>query len=94
MKASQKAMERIYNAMRERRLSISQMCEKVGISDTTFWRYKSGETPVPFDKLLEMGAVVGMDAEEISKDPTPPPPSTPNEAPEQQPGKRAKEKAA
>ena len=77
MSDSVELMRRIHAAMGMKKISIPEMCEKVGIGEATFWRYKVGKTAPPVDLVFAMGNVVGLSLEELVKDITTNPPRPP-----------------
>ena len=58
-------MQRIYSKMKSKKISISDMCEKVNIGEATFWRYKSGKKAPSVDLVIEMGRILDLSHDEL-----------------------------
>lgn len=41
-------------ARRNRRLTLKQVADSVGISDSTMWKYENGQLPLTVDRLFQL----------------------------------------
>lgn len=41
-------------ARRNRRLTLHQVADSVGISDSTMWKYENGQLPLTVERLLQI----------------------------------------
>ncbi|MBR4383594.1 MAG: helix-turn-helix transcriptional regulator, partial [Selenomonadaceae bacterium] len=41
-------------ARRNRRLTLKQVADSVGISDSTMWKYENGQLPLTVERLLQI----------------------------------------
>ena len=41
-------------ARRNRRLTLKQVADSIGISDSTMWKYENGQLPLTVDRLFQL----------------------------------------
>ena len=44
----------LQQARRNRRLTLKQVADSVGISDSTMWKYENGQLPLTVDRLFQL----------------------------------------
>ncbi len=48
--------------------SAKEMYEALEVDRITYWRYENGKIPnIPFDKILKLKEILGIDIEELIK---------------------------
>ena len=54
-------MDYIEQIRRENGLSVPELCEKIGVQRTTYYKWLSGERKTKIDKIVNMCKVLNID---------------------------------